>query len=251
MLERCSQPTPPPIESAPQTPTSESAELRTSGSSGKSTWKERNDPKRGTIVKEGDIGDGSVADGACQATLLDPCRPVLTSHRFSTVRPVKKVDEAASQRLSAEFIGTGSVRRMSQVAASGSTVKAPPQPESPTKPKQPMTARGKAGQVLVEQVMLGVLDTVSGTDSTVGPASGGTRRADAVHVDRCGRSRCADARGAAAHPAGLCRSRDARSRGRLSGGHGCSRRDQSVSQLFVSSRGGGSVSGSLRFGALS
>ncbi|RSH89583.1 hypothetical protein EHS25_002134 [Saitozyma podzolica] len=141
MLERCSQITPPPIESAPQTPTSESAELRTSGSSGKSTWKERNDPKRGTIVKEGDIGDG-----------------------FSTVRPVKKVDEAASQRLSAEFIGTGSVRRMSQVAASGSTVKAPPQPESPTKPKQPMTARGKAGQVLVEQVMLGVLDTTAAGD---------------------------------------------------------------------------------------
>jgi hypothetical protein len=96
--------------------------------------------------------------------------PALTSHRFSTVRPVKKVDEAASQRLSAEFIGTGSVRRMSQVAASGSTVKAPPQPESPTRPKQPITARGKAGQVLVEQVMLGVLDTVSGTvRNLVGP----------------------------------------------------------------------------------
>lgn len=33
---------------------------RESASSGKSTWKERNDKVRGTVVKEGDVGDGYV-----------------------------------------------------------------------------------------------------------------------------------------------------------------------------------------------
>lgn len=58
-LERSPMETPS-LGSSPQTPTSEMAELRTStgsGTSGKSTWKQRHD-QRGTIVKEGDVGDG-------------------------------------------------------------------------------------------------------------------------------------------------------------------------------------------------
>lgn len=52
----------------PKTPTStslspsqrSSQSSRESASSGKSTWKERNDKVRGTVVKEGDVGDGYV-----------------------------------------------------------------------------------------------------------------------------------------------------------------------------------------------
>lgn len=60
-LERSQMETPS-LGSSPQTPTSEMSELRTStgsGTSGKSTWKQRHDQK-GTIVKEGDVGDGWV-----------------------------------------------------------------------------------------------------------------------------------------------------------------------------------------------
>ena len=44
----------PELGSSPQTPTSETSDLR---SSGKSTWKQRHDTK-GTVVREGDVGDG-------------------------------------------------------------------------------------------------------------------------------------------------------------------------------------------------
>lgn len=50
----------PSLGSSPQTPTSELADLKSStgsGTSGKSTWKQRHD-QRGTIVKAGDVGDG-------------------------------------------------------------------------------------------------------------------------------------------------------------------------------------------------
>ncbi|KAI9634328.1 kinase-like domain-containing protein [Dioszegia hungarica] len=107
---------------------------------GKSTWKERHNEGRGTILKQGDIGDG-----------------------YSTVRPVKKLDAAASQRMSTEFIGSGSVRRMPTIPS------AAPSPsgaglDSPMKPRAPLSARGRAGQVLVEEVMLGVLDSTAAGD---------------------------------------------------------------------------------------
>ena len=72
------------------------------------------------------------------------------------MRPVKKIDTAASQRLSNEFIGTGSVRR-----APDANGKDRPVLESPIKPRAPLSAKGRAGQALVEEVVLGVLDTVS------------------------------------------------------------------------------------------
>lgn len=75
---------------------------------------------------------------------------------YSTVRPVKKVDAAGSQRISNEFIGTGSVRRHPD--ASGTQR---PGLESPLKTRQPLSAKGRAGQALVEEVVLGVLDSVS------------------------------------------------------------------------------------------
>jgi len=78
--------------------------------------------------------------------------------RYSTVRPVKKVDAAGSQRISNEFIGTGSVRRHPD--ANGTSRAGL---ESPLKTRQPLSAKGRAGQALVEEVVLGVLDSVGFT----------------------------------------------------------------------------------------
>lgn len=72
------------------------------------------------------------------------------------MRPVKKVDAVASQRLSQEYIGTGSVRRHPDANAKDRTVL-----ESLTKSRAPLSAKGRAGQALVEEVVLGVLDSVS------------------------------------------------------------------------------------------
>ena len=50
----------PPSSSSPKTPNSDVFDLRStkSNTSLKSTWKERHDLGRGTVVKEGDLGDG-------------------------------------------------------------------------------------------------------------------------------------------------------------------------------------------------
>ncbi|KAK4685170.1 serine/threonine-protein kinase 24/25/MST4, partial [Tremellales sp. Uapishka_1] len=112
----------PPMSSSPQTPGLDMSSLRSSGGSGKSTWKARHDEGRGTVVREADVGDG-----------------------FSTVRPVKKVDAVGSQRLSADFMGTGSVRKM------------PPLMEHPTKARA-LNERGQAGRALVEEVVLPVME---------------------------------------------------------------------------------------------
>ncbi|KAE8540535.1 hypothetical protein D1P53_003484 [Cryptococcus gattii VGV] len=164
----------------PKTPTSTSLSpsqrslqsSRESASSGKSTWKERNDKVRGTVVKEGDVGDG-----------------------FSTLKPMKKIDAAASQRLSTSFIGTGSVRRANansnlDINVFGSTPSSGSTVESSTKsrPSTPLVndniprqtpqrkaqahaqgngisaepdPRSLAGQALVEQVILPVLSSTS------------------------------------------------------------------------------------------
>ncbi|KIR62602.1 STE/STE20/YSK protein kinase [Cryptococcus bacillisporus CA1873] len=164
----------------PKTPTSTSLSpsqrslqsSRESASSGKSTWKERNDKVRGTVVKEGDVGDG-----------------------FSTLKPMKKIDAAASQRLSTSFIGTGSVRRANansnlNINVFGSTPSSGSPVESPTKsrPSTPLVndnirrqtpqrkaqaqaqgngisaepdPRSLAGRALVEQVILPVLSSTS------------------------------------------------------------------------------------------
>ncbi|ODN75548.1 hypothetical protein L202_06674 [Cryptococcus amylolentus CBS 6039] len=114
-----------------------------SEASNKSTWKQRNDGVRGTIVKEGDVGDG-----------------------FSTVRPMKKIDLAGSQRLSNAYIGSGSIRHQ-RIPESPSKSKTQPV-ESPTKPKpqpveetanskEPRDPRELAGEALVEDVILPVL----------------------------------------------------------------------------------------------
>lgn len=58
-----SHPTPSSASSTPQTPASDIIDLRGSSgdSPGKSTWKERNNGDKGTIIKSGDIGDGLVS----------------------------------------------------------------------------------------------------------------------------------------------------------------------------------------------
>lgn len=109
-------------------------------------------------------------NGGCQLT------PVF---RFSTVRPMKKLDAAGSQRLSTEFLGSGSVRRHPhptalppQSANSGLTPNTHAGPSSQTTSvpvadagsparRKPVNAKGRAGQALVEEVVLGVLDSVS------------------------------------------------------------------------------------------
>ncbi|WVQ76913.1 hypothetical protein IAR50_006591 [Cryptococcus sp. DSM 104548] len=110
-----------------------------SETSGKSTWKQRNDGTRGTVVKEGDVGDG-----------------------FSTVRPMKKIDLAGSQRLSNAYIGSGSVRQQSPPAPiPGSPSKSKPQHQvpvgSPSESKESRDPRELAGEALVEDVILPVL----------------------------------------------------------------------------------------------
>jgi len=62
MLDPSSSQATPPLGSSPRTPTSDIPDVRSAGSSspGQSTWKERHDQGRGTVVKEGDVGDGSV-----------------------------------------------------------------------------------------------------------------------------------------------------------------------------------------------
>lgn len=61
ILERSPLDTPP-LGSSPQTPTSDMMDLKSSKSQAslKSTWKQRHNQGQGTIVKQGDLGDGSV-----------------------------------------------------------------------------------------------------------------------------------------------------------------------------------------------
>lgn len=69
--------------------------------------------------------------------------------------------------MSNEYIGEGSVRRLATPVggrdggqeAIGGLKKLGL--DSPLQPRPPLSARGRAGQVLVEEVMLGVLDSVS------------------------------------------------------------------------------------------
>lgn len=80
-------------EDEPKTPTSASPSpsqrsLQSSSgsaSSGKSTWKQRNDKVRGTVVKEGDIGDGYVfsilsPSFVCPTSLPFPTMTLFSSH---------------------------------------------------------------------------------------------------------------------------------------------------------------------------
>lgn len=115
--------------------------------------------------------------------------------RFSTLKPMKKIDTAASQRLSTSFIGTGSVRRANansklnidvfgSTPSCGSTVKS----STKSRPSTPLVndnvphktpqrrvqvqaqgngisagpdPRSQAGRALVEQVILPVLSSAS------------------------------------------------------------------------------------------
>ncbi|WRT63383.1 uncharacterized protein IL334_000288 [Kwoniella shivajii] len=134
MLDRSSPNPTPSTGSSPQTPYSDVLDLKSSsgsGTSGKSTWKQRHDKDRGTVIREGDLGDG-----------------------FSTVRPMKKVDTVRSARLSTDYVGSGSIRKINGV----------PSLESPMKPTSPLSARGRAGQALVEEVIVNVLDSTAAED---------------------------------------------------------------------------------------
>jgi serine/threonine-protein kinase 24/25/MST4 len=95
---------------------------------------------------------------------------VADANSFSTVRPMKKVDAVGSQQLSNEYIGSGSVRRIPQVATAASvlgpadstatSVSARTLVDSPPKPRAALAAGGRAGRVLVDEVLLGLLDEV-------------------------------------------------------------------------------------------
>lgn len=73
------------------------------------------------------------------------------------MKPIKKVDKDGSHRLSNEFIGTASVRGSPELK------KEAPSP----KRNRPVSERGRAGQALVEEVVLGVLDSVSKTQALI------------------------------------------------------------------------------------
>ena len=64
---------------------------------------------------------------------------------------MKNVDKTRTSRLSADFLGSGSIRRQA----------APHEVTPPVPRRQPVTEKGRAGEVLVEEVILGVLDSVS------------------------------------------------------------------------------------------
>jgi serine/threonine-protein kinase 24/25/MST4 len=75
----------------------------------------------------------------------------------------------ASEQISNEYIGSGSIRRIPPIA-SGSKLDSngeirPVGLDSPMKTRPALSARARAGQVLVEEVMLGVLDSVSSSPS--------------------------------------------------------------------------------------
>lgn len=77
------------------------------------------------------------------------------------MRPVKKIDALASEQISNDYIGSGSIRRLPPTASGSNGDVKSVGLESPMKPHAPLSARVRAGQVLVEEVMLGVLDSVS------------------------------------------------------------------------------------------
>lgn len=73
---------------------------------------------------------------------------------------MKKLDAAGSLRASMNYVGQGSVRRREESRSSEKTVIArAPAPAAAILP-QKVSERGRAGQALVEEVMLGVLDQV-------------------------------------------------------------------------------------------
>ena len=77
---------------------------------------------------------------------------------YSTVRPVKKIDLLGSKRLSSEFAGASPTRPHPAVTHL----------DSPIRPRAPLSARGRAGQALIEEVVLGVLDSVKRSESRAG-----------------------------------------------------------------------------------
>ncbi|KAL7420227.1 hypothetical protein Q5752_005194 [Cryptotrichosporon argae] len=128
----------PDLGSAPQTPRSDIASLVDSPT--RSTWKQRNDD-RGAVVTAGDMGDG-----------------------FSTVRPMRKVDTVRSQRLSHEYIGTGSVRHRVSAAMESRVMDGEKDESVAARAGRKMSARGKAGEALVEQVIKPVLSQHAAAD---------------------------------------------------------------------------------------
>jgi hypothetical protein len=94
------------------------------------------------------------------ASISRPCMGMPLTSRYTTLRPVKKVDAAGTVRLSNEYVGTGPVKVPSE--STGQVGKK----DSPKKSRAPSSAKGRAGQALVEEVILGVLDSVCSSMST-------------------------------------------------------------------------------------
>lgn len=93
-------------EDEPKTPTSASPSpsqrsLQSSSgsaSSGKSTWKQRNDKVRGTVVKEGDVGDGYVFSILSPSFVCPTSLPIPTmtslffTHRHSLIHDILSME---------------------------------------------------------------------------------------------------------------------------------------------------------------
>lgn len=86
---------------------------------------------RGTVLREADLGSG-----------------------VDTIRPVKKVDTVGSLRLSNEYVGS------QREGSSGSSPSSPVTPKSPH--KRALSDYTKAGQSIVDDVILPICEKVSG-----------------------------------------------------------------------------------------
>jgi serine/threonine-protein kinase 24/25/MST4 len=132
--------TPPPAYSGSVSPRRGS---NTGSMRGRSSLRQRQDTRgSGAALREADLGNG-----------------------VDTIRPVKKVDTAGSLRMSAEFVG--SQRGKEGASAGGSRAGSPTSvPNSPVRERpthQRMSSQaGKAGTAMVDEVILPILQNVSG-----------------------------------------------------------------------------------------
>ncbi|KAI0081798.1 Pkinase-domain-containing protein [Panus rudis PR-1116 ss-1] len=100
----------------------------------RASYAARNNVTSGTVLAEADLGTG-----------------------VDTIRPVKKVDTVRSLRLSEEFVG--SLRSKDKVDVSGSSPSSPSSPQATkSSHKRSVSEVGKAGKVMVDEVLLPILE---------------------------------------------------------------------------------------------
>lgn len=105
----------------------------------------------GTVVTEADLGSGYASFPSTGFDFLfTDLRLLLLSVRMSTVRPVRRVDADASQRASADYVGT--IREKDESPVAGKHARKPS--------KEPLTTKGQAGKALVDEVVMPVIQRV-------------------------------------------------------------------------------------------